>query len=166
MSKMYNNIVVPIAPYYESTWRTALPLAVDMALQHQATLHLVTVVLNADIPAIAVYLPKDIDQQPINKGCDVLKSLAKDQIPETSANSAYVTRHAQLFDFSIGIGVLFWSIAESVYHFQGNPLISESQKMTPDAAQIAVRTAIFHWGLYGWALFGLIGLILNGAKPS
>lgn len=166
MSNMYNNIVVPIAPHYESTWCTALPLAIDLALQHQATLHLVTVVLNADIPAIAVHLPKDIDQQALNKGRDVLESLAKDLIPETSANSAYVTRHAQLFDVSIGIGVLFWSIAEPIYHFQGNPLISESQKLTSDVTQIAVRIVIFHWGLYGWALFGLTGLILNGAKPS
>ncbi len=83
MSNKYNNIVVPIAPRHESTWRTALPLAIDMALQHQATLHLVTVVPYADIPAIAVHLPKDIDRQLLNKGREILESLAKDQIPET-----------------------------------------------------------------------------------
>ncbi|SDX72041.1 BCCT family transporter [Marinobacter mobilis] len=67
---------------------------------------------------------------------------------------------SMLFGAGIGIGILFWSIAEPIYHFQSNPLISESQQMTVEAAQVAMRIAIFHWGLHGWALFGLAGLAL------
>jgi len=68
---------------------------------------------------------------------------------------------AMLFGAGIGIGILFWSIAEPIYHFQSNPLISESQQQTVEAAQVAMRIAIFHWGLHGWALFALAGLILG-----
>ncbi|MEQ9545708.1 MAG: BCCT family transporter [Marinobacter sp.] len=67
---------------------------------------------------------------------------------------------SMLFGAGIGIGILFWSIAEPVYHFQGTPLIGTGQEQTVEAAQVAMRVAIFHWGLHGWALFSLAGLTL------
>ncbi len=68
---------------------------------------------------------------------------------------------SMLFGAGIGIGILFWSIAEPIYHFQSNPLVPEGQQLTAEAAQVAMRIAIFHWGLHGWALFGLAGLALG-----
>ncbi|NVK42018.1 MAG: BCCT family transporter [Oceanospirillaceae bacterium] len=73
---------------------------------------------------------------------------------------SYFSWFSMLFGAGIGIGILFWSIAEPIYHFQGNPLISEAQQQTGEAAQVAMRLAIFHWGLHGWALFAVIGLAL------
>lgn len=67
---------------------------------------------------------------------------------------------SMLFGAGIGIGILFWSIAEPIYHFQSNPFISEGQQLTVEAAQVAMRISIFHWGLHGWGLFAMIGLIL------
>ncbi|WP_206064569.1 BCCT family transporter [Neptunomonas sp. XY-337] len=67
---------------------------------------------------------------------------------------------SMLFGAGIGIGILFWSIAEPIYHFQSNPLITEDQQLTQEAAQVAMRISIFHWGLHGWALFSVIGLAL------
>ncbi len=67
---------------------------------------------------------------------------------------------SMLFGAGIGIGILFWSIAEPIYHFQSNPLISEAQQLTVEAAQVAMRISIFHWGLHGWGLFAVIGLVL------
>lgn len=67
---------------------------------------------------------------------------------------------AMLFGAGIGIGVLFWSIAEPINHYQGNPLIGDAQKMTAAAAQVAMRISIFHWGLHGWGLFAMFGLML------
>ncbi|QEA40765.1 BCCT family transporter [Pistricoccus aurantiacus] len=67
---------------------------------------------------------------------------------------------SMLFGAGIGIGILFWSIAEPIYHFQSNPFITDDQAMGVEAAQIAMRIAIFHWGLHGWGLFAVIGLVL------
>ncbi len=67
---------------------------------------------------------------------------------------------SMLFGAGIGIGILFWSIAEPIYHFQSNPLIGEAQQQTVEAAQVAMRISIFHWGLHGWGLFAVIGLVL------
>ena len=81
---------------------------------------------------------------------------ADDARPEFSNFSWF----SMLFGAGIGIGILFWSIAEPIYHFQSNPFIAEGEKLTAEAAQVAMRISIFHWGLHGWALFAVIGLAL------
>ncbi|EAQ63472.1 transporter, BCCT family protein [Marinomonas sp. MED121] len=83
--------------------------------------------------------------------------LGKDSDRPEFSNFAWFS---MLFGAGIGIGILFWSIAEPIYHFQSNPLISEAQQQTVEAAQVAMRISIFHWGLHGWGLFAVIGLIL------
>ncbi|WP_422468644.1 BCCT family transporter [Endozoicomonas sp. ALC013] len=67
---------------------------------------------------------------------------------------------SMLFSAGIGIGILFWSIAEPIYHLQSNPFIAEGQTKTVAAAQVAMRFSIFHWGLHGWALFAITGMAL------
>jgi len=53
---------------------------------------------------------------------------------------------AMLFSAGMGIGLVFWSIAEPIYHFQSNPFITEG--LTAEAAQVAMRLTFFHWGLH------------------
>lgn len=65
---------------------------------------------------------------------------------------------AMLFAAGTGVGLIFWSIAEPVSHFQGNPFSPEAA--TPDAAVAAMRLSYFHWGLHGWAVFAIVGLVL------
>ncbi len=79
-----------------------------------------------------------------------------DERPEYSFFSWF----AMLFGAGIGIGILFWSIAEPIYHFQSNPFLAEGQALTAEAAQIAMRISIFHWGLHGWGIFAMAGLSL------
>ncbi|ODA35415.1 choline transporter [Veronia pacifica] len=67
---------------------------------------------------------------------------------------------SMLFGAGIGIGILFWSIAEPMYHMQTNPFITKDQALSIEAAQIAMRISIFHWGLHGWALFAICGMSL------
>lgn len=70
----------------------------------------------------------------------------------------YFAWFSMLFGAGIGIGILFWSIAEPIYYLQGNPFITADQMLTPEAAQVAMRVTIFHWGLHGWALYALLGM--------
>jgi choline/glycine/proline betaine transport protein len=71
---------------------------------------------------------------------------------------SYFAWFSMLFGAGIGIGILFWSIAEPIYYLQSNPFIAESQAMGPEAAQVAMRITIFHWGLHGWALYAVLGM--------
>jgi choline/glycine/proline betaine transport protein len=79
-----------------------------------------------------------------------------DEKPEFS-NFSWLS---MLFGAGIGIGILFWSIAEPLTHFQSNPFMGDAQALSPEAAQIAMRLTIFHWGLHGWALYASVALIL------
>lgn len=70
---------------------------------------------------------------------------------------SYPTWFAMLFSAGMGIGLLFYGVAEPVLHF-GNPRIGEPG--TPDAAREAMNTAFLHWGLHAWAIYIVIGLAL------
>ncbi|MFY0990253.1 BCCT family transporter [Halomonas sp. C05BenzN] len=65
---------------------------------------------------------------------------------------------AMLFAAGTGVGILFWSVAQPILQFQGNPFIAES--LSPDAARVAMRLTYFHWGLNGWAIFSFVALVL------
>jgi choline/glycine/proline betaine transport protein len=79
-----------------------------------------------------------------------------DEKPEFS----YLAWFAMLFSAGMGIGLVFWSIAEPIYHFQSNPFITEAQSMTPEAAELAMRITFLHWGLHPWAIYVIVGLSL------
>lgn len=70
----------------------------------------------------------------------------------------YFSWFAMLFSCGMGIGLVFWSIAEPIYHFQSNPFVAEG--LTPEAAQVAMRITFFHWGLHPWAIYVVVGLSL------
>ena len=67
---------------------------------------------------------------------------------------------AMLFSCGMGIGLLFWSVAEPIYHFQSNPFLTEGQAMTEEAKLTAMRITFLHWGLHPWATYVVIGLSL------
>jgi choline/carnitine/betaine transport len=76
-----------------------------------------------------------------------------DEKPEYSTFAWF----AMLFTTGMGIGLVFWSIAEPMYHFMSPPV---GEGMTAEAAQTAMRYTFFHWGLHPWAIFALVGLAL------
>lgn len=69
---------------------------------------------------------------------------------------------SMLFGAGMGIAMLFWSIAEPIYHFQGNPLIDMAgiEAQSAEAAQVAMRISFFHWGFHGWAIYAVAGLAM------
>lgn len=64
---------------------------------------------------------------------------------------------AMLFTTGMGIGLVFWSIAEPMYHYMSPPIGAGE---TAEAAGVAMRYTFFHWGLHAWAIFALCGLAL------
>ena len=78
---------------------------------------------------------------------------ADDDEPEYS----YPTWFAMLFSAGMGIGLLFYGVAEPVLHF-GNPRLGAGG--TIEAAKAAMNTAFFHWGLHAWAIYIVVGLAL------
>lgn len=83
---------------------------------------------------------------------------ADDEQPEFSTFAWF----AMLFGAGMGIAMLFWSIAEPISHFQGNPFLDMAgiEPLTPEAAQVALRLTFFHWGFHGWAIYAVAGLAM------
>ena len=68
---------------------------------------------------------------------------------------------AMLFAAGMGIGLLFWGVAEPTAYFTnwyGTPLNVEPY--TPEAKSLAMGATIFHWGIHGWAIFAVVALAL------
>ncbi|MGF1552418.1 MAG: BCCT family transporter [Paracoccaceae bacterium] len=64
---------------------------------------------------------------------------------------------AMLFSAGIGIGLIYWGVAEPMYHFFSPPLAeAESQQAATDAMVLS----FLHWGFHGWAVYVVVGLAL------
>jgi choline/glycine/proline betaine transport protein len=67
------------------------------------------------------------------------------------------TWFAMLFSAGMGIGLLFYSVAEPILHF-ASP--RDAAPGTIEAAVEAVNLSFFHWGLHAWAIYTVVGLSL------
>ncbi|MFW1857135.1 BCCT family transporter [Acinetobacter defluvii] len=64
---------------------------------------------------------------------------------------------AMLFTAGMGIGLMFFGVAEPIMHYVDPPT---GDPQTVQAAQQAMRITFFHWGLHAWAIYALVGLTL------
>ena len=68
---------------------------------------------------------------------------------------------SMLISAGMGTGLMFWSVAEPIYHFQDPPVIVGAiEPNTADAARQAMGITFFHWGLHAWGIYALVGLSL------
>jgi choline/glycine/proline betaine transport protein len=65
---------------------------------------------------------------------------------------------AMLFSAGMGIGLLFYGVAEPMFHFVASPL---AEPGTVEAARKAMDITFLHWGLHPWAIYALVGLSLG-----
>jgi len=70
----------------------------------------------------------------------------------------YFSWFAMVFSAGQGIGLIFWSIAEPMFHMQGNPFSTSA--MSAEAAESAMRITFFHWGLHAWSIYCIVALAL------
>ncbi|HZF82306.1 MAG TPA: BCCT family transporter [Burkholderiaceae bacterium] len=83
-----------------------------------------------------------------------LKLGAEDEEPEFSLGSWF----AMLFAAGMGIGLVFWGVAEPVSHYGTPP--PGIVPNTPEAANAAMRYSFFHWGLHPWAVYSIVALAI------
>jgi len=62
---------------------------------------------------------------------------------------------AMLFSAGMGMGLVFWGVAEPVMHYQEPPFAAPRSTA---ARQEALRYSFFHWGFHPWAIYVLFGL--------
>ena len=69
---------------------------------------------------------------------------------------SYINWIAMLFSAGLGIGLLFYGVAEPVMHLSSYPGMIEGD--TSFNAGKAIGLANLHWGLHGWAIYSSLGL--------
>ncbi|MFB6092721.1 MAG: BCCT family transporter [Haloquadratum sp.] len=72
---------------------------------------------------------------------------------------------AMLFSAGMGIGLMFFSVAEPMWHFGSQasnfmvvPPAFDAGGGTPAAARAAIAQTFYHWGFHPWAIYGLVAL--------
>ena len=69
----------------------------------------------------------------------------------------YLSWFAMLFSAGMGIGLMFWGVAEPLFHFAGPPPGTE-EGSAADMANAAMGRTFLHWGLHAWAIYIIVGL--------
>jgi len=77
---------------------------------------------------------------------------ADDDRPEFSTPSWI----AMLFAAGMGVGLLFWAVAEPLTHFA----FIRTEIPDPIAAKEAMLATNFHWGIHAWAIYGSTALTI------
>ncbi|WP_372966524.1 BCCT family transporter [Marinobacter sp.] len=68
---------------------------------------------------------------------------------------------AMLFAAGMGIGLMFWAVAEPVAYYTGwyeTPFNVEAN--TEAARNLAMGSTMYHWGLHPWAIYAIVALSL------
>jgi glycine betaine transporter len=66
-----------------------------------------------------------------------------------------VSWFAMLFSAGMGIGLVFWGVAEPIKHYIAPPF---GQGYTEESANLAMMYTYLHWGLHPWAIYTFLGL--------
>jgi choline/carnitine/betaine transport len=80
---------------------------------------------------------------------------ADDEKPEFRTTSWV----AMMFSAGMGIGLMFWGVAEPLSHYM-KPPPGTAAPASSEAAEVAMATTLFHWTLYPWAIYAVVGLAI------
>ncbi|KID54981.1 choline transporter [Pseudoalteromonas luteoviolacea] len=70
---------------------------------------------------------------------------------------SFSTWLAMLFAAGMGIGLMFFGVAEPVMHFVSPP---SADTGSVEAIKEAMRITFFHWGFHAWAIYAIVAMIL------
>ena len=64
-----------------------------------------------------------------------------------------------MFSVGMGIGLMFWGVAEPISHF-GSPPHGLAPPESREAALLAMQYSYFHWALHPWAIYAVTGIVI------
>ena len=77
--------------------------------------------------------------------------------PDAKPEFSNVNWIAMLFSAGLGVGLLFYGVAEPVLHYSSNVIHQEGASFS-DKANFSMNLTYLHWGFHGWAIYGIVGL--------
>src|ERR687897_517961 len=90
---------------------------------------------------------------------------------DAAPDYSYSGWFAMLFAAGMGIGLMFFGVAEPISHYEASlaPDAGSPDSWAPlggapgneaEARRLAMAATIFHWGLHPWAIYAIVGLSL------
>ncbi|WP_264576511.1 MULTISPECIES: BCCT family transporter [unclassified Sphingobium] len=76
---------------------------------------------------------------------------------DSEPDYSYPSWFAMLFSAGMGIGLIFFGVAEPIQHYALPPV---GEGRTIESARQAMVLTFFHWGLHAWAIYIVVGLAL------
>jgi len=76
---------------------------------------------------------------------------------DSEPDYSYISWFAMLFSAGMGIGLVFFGVAEPMYHYLAPPTMDGG---TIAAAKESMKITFFHWGFHAWAIYIIVGLSL------
>ena len=80
--------------------------------------------------------------------------------PSARPEFTRVAWFAMLLSAGMGIGLMFWSVAEPLFHLNSPAPLFDVQGGTEAAGTRALATTYYHWGIHPWAIYALVALAL------
>ncbi|WP_240485080.1 choline BCCT transporter BetT [Aestuariibacter salexigens] len=74
-----------------------------------------------------------------------------------SPDYSTMTWLSMLFAAGMGIGLMFFGVAEPIMHYLSPPT---AESGTVEAVREAMKMTFFHWGLHAWAIYAVVALVL------
>jgi nucleotide-binding universal stress UspA family protein len=87
---MYNSILVPVDLNQESSWKKALPIAIDMVQKNGGELHIVTVIPDYGMSLVGSFFPPDHTEKALAAAQKDLAKFVTDHVPPTVNATAHV----------------------------------------------------------------------------
>jgi len=75
---------------------------------------------------------------------------------EEKPEYTYFGWFSMLFAAGMGIGLIFWGVAEPLSHYMQPP--EHIEKESGHSATFAMRYSFFHWGLHPWAVYIIMSM--------
>ncbi|SCG39944.1 choline/carnitine/betaine transport [Micromonospora halophytica] len=67
---------------------------------------------------------------------------------------------AMMFSAGMGIGLVFFAVAEPIQHYATPPPATGVEAQTPAAGAAAMQYTLFHWTLHPWGIYAVTALAL------
>lgn len=81
--------------------------------------------------------------------------LGKDSYKPEYSNFSWLS---MLFSCAMGVGLVFWGVAEPMNHYASNPF---TPGLTDSSARMAIQLTFFHWGLHAWSVYCIVALAIG-----
>ena len=94
---MYKDILLPIDLNHESSWRKALPTALENCKAFGATLHLMTVVPDFGMAIVGTFFPEGYEKKAVDEATKQLHAFSQKHVPGDIATQ-HVVGHGTVYE--------------------------------------------------------------------